>query len=79
MLKLKLNFGNNRNYDVIAIPSIPFIIGDFKGNDILDRKGDHSFNIKELRRKRGIESLDGNNTCIDRELVCTFHDTANIV
>lgn len=35
-IQLTLDVGNNRNHDVIVIPVIQFIIGDYKGNDLIN-------------------------------------------
>ena len=67
-------FGNNKTHDVIAIPVVQFIIGDCKGNDLLcDRKGGHSLNMKGLCRDCNVSPDDDDNTCIDKELICSFH------
>ena len=73
-IRLILDFGGNRTYDVIAIPVIQFIIGDCKGNDLLcGRKGGHSLNMNGLCRDCDIKPDDGDNTCIGQELICSYH------
>ena len=79
-IKLTLDFGNNKKHGVIAIPVIQFIIGDYKGNDLLcGRMGGHSLNMKGLCRDCDISPDNGNNTCIDQRLLCSFHNMNNIV
>ena len=42
-LRSTLDFSSGKKHDVIAIPVIQFIIGNYKGNDLLcGRKGGHS-------------------------------------
>ena len=65
-LKLSLNFGGTKKYDVIAIPVIQFIIGDCKGNDLLcGRKGGHSLLMNGLCRDCDVKPEFGDETCID--------------
>ena len=72
-LKLSLNFGGTKKYDVIAIPVIQFIIGDCKGNDLLcGRKGGHSLLMNGLCRDCDVKPELGDDTCIDRNLMCKF-------
>ena len=69
-IKLILNFGVHGKHDVIAIYVIQYIIGDFKGNDILcGRKGGHSLQIQGLCRDCNIHPSEGDNTCINRPLL----------
>ena len=79
-IHLTLDFGNNKKHDVIAIHMIQFIIGYCKDNDLLcGRKGCHSLSMKGLCRDCDVKPDDGDNTCIDQELICSFHLMQNIV
>ena len=50
-----------------------FIIGDCKGNDLLNgRKGGHSLLMNGLCRDCDISPDDGDDTCIEKELICNF-------
>ena len=67
-----LDFGQKKAYDVITIHVIQFIIGDCKGNDLLcGRKGGHSLNMNGLCRDCDIKPTDSDNTCIDRNFICS--------
>ena len=78
-IKLTLDFGNDNTHDVIAIPVVQFIIGDCKGNDLLcGRKGGHGLTMKGLCRDCDVSPDNGDNTCIDTELICSFHRKENI-
>ena len=78
-MKLTLDFDNNKTYDVIAIPVVQFIIGDCKGNDLLcGRKGGHGLTMKGLCRDCNVSPDDGDNTCIDKPLICSFLRKDNI-
>ena len=78
-IKLTLDFGNNKTHEVIAISVVQFIIGDCKGNDLLcGHKGGHSLNMKGLCRDCNVSPQDGNKTCIDEELICSYHMKENI-
>ena len=79
-IKMTLDFGKNRVHNVIAIPVIQFIIGDCKGNDLLcGRKGGHSLNMKGLCRDCDVTPKDGDDTCIDRPLLCKFLTKNDVV
>ena len=72
-IKLTLNFGIHGNHTVIAVPVIQFIIGDCKGNDILcGRKGGHSLLMPGLCRDCNIHPSEGDNTCINKPLLCQY-------
>lgn len=69
-MKFTLYFGNDRKYDVIAIPMIQFIINDCKGNSLIcGRKGGHGLIMKYLCCECNLKPVDGNNTCIEWSLV----------
>lgn len=69
-IKLTLDFGNHKKHDVIVIPVAQFIIGDYNDNNLLcGRKGDHSSNMKGLCCDYNVSPDNGDNTCIDEELV----------
>ena len=71
-IKLTLSL-DGRSFDVIAIPVIQFIIGDCKGNDLIcGRKGGHSLQMKGLCRDCNIKPQDGDDPCLDKELLCSF-------
>ena len=77
-IRLTLNL-DGRSFDVIAIPVIQFIIGDCKGNDLLcGRKGGHSLKMKGLCRDCNIEPQEGDETCLDTELLCSFIKKSDI-
>ena len=79
-IDMTLYFGDNMKYDVIAIPVIQFIIGDYKGNDLLcGHKGEHSLLMNCMCCDCGIVLPDSDNTCIGRELICSFRKKANII
>ena len=79
-MKLSLDFGNGKTHEVIAMPVIQFIIGDCKGNDLLcGRKGGHHIDMKGLCRDCNISPNDGDNVCLNKELMCKFHSTETIV
>ena len=79
-LKLCLDFGNNNKHEVIAMPVIQYIIGDCKGNDLLcGRKAGHHIQMKGLCRDCNISPQDGDNVCLDSELMCSFHSVHTIV
>ena len=66
-------FGIHGNHTVIAVPVIQFIIGDCKGNDILcGRKGGHSLLMPGLCRDCNIHPSEGDNTCINKPLLCQY-------
>ena len=72
-IKLTLNFGNDGKHEVIAIPVIQYIIGDCKGNDTLcGRKGGHSLQMNGLCRDCNIHPSEGDNTCINKPLLCKY-------
>ena len=72
-IQLTLDFGKYGKHEVIAIPVIQFIIGDCKGNDTLcGRKGGHAINMKGLCRDCNISPQNGDDTCIDRPLLCKY-------
>ena len=79
-IKLCLDFGGGEKHDVIAIPVIQFIIGDCKGNDLLcGRKGGHHIRMKGLCRDCDISPEDGDDVCIEKDLICSFHSIDTIV
>jgi hypothetical protein len=78
-IQLTLDFGNEKKYDVIAIPVIQYIIGDCKGNDLLcGRMGSHSTAMGGLCRDCNISPSDGDDTCVGKELICSFHKLENL-
>ena len=78
-IKLTLNFGVDGKHEVIAIPVIQYVIGDCKGNDTLcGRKGGHSLQMKGLCRDCNIHPSEGDNTCIDRPLLCKYISKSDI-
>ena len=79
-IRLTLNFGDNRIYEVIAIPVIQFIIGDCKRNDMLcGRMGGHMLQMKGLCRDCDISPNEGDDLCIGEQLKCQFHTKETIV
>ena len=72
-IKLTLDFGHYGKHDVVAIPVIQYVIGDCKGNDTLcGRKGGHALSMKGLCRDCNISPENGDDTCIDRPLLCQY-------
>ena len=62
-IKSSLDFGCDRSHDVIEIPVIQFIIGDYKDHDLLcGRKGEHFINMKSLCRDCDVKPSDGDDT-----------------
>ena len=79
-IHMTLDFGENMRYGVIAIPVIYFIIGDCKGNDLqCGHNGGDSLLMNGQCRYCNIILSDGDNTCIGRELICSFRKTVNII
>ena len=67
-IRLTLDVGPSKRYDVILILVIQFIIGDCKGNDLLcDRKGGHALNMNGSYRDYDIKPCDGDNICIGQK------------
>ena len=72
-INLTLDFGQYGHHDVVAIPVIQYVIGDCKGNDTLcGRKGGHALSMKGLCRDCDISPENGDDTCIDRPLLCQY-------
>ena len=79
-IRLTLDFGKDRCYDVVAIPVIQYIIGDCKGNDVLcGRKGGHSLSMGGLCRDCDISPQYGDDVCLDTPLRCNFICKDNVV
>ena len=79
-MKLCLDFGNGKRHNVVAMPVIQYIVGDCKGNDLLcGRKGGHHIEMKGLCRDCNIAPNDGDNVCMNKELMCNFHSIDTIV
>lgn len=77
--KLILDFGNNKKYDVIAIPVVQFIFFNFKANGLLcDRKVGNLLTMQVLCCDYDISLDDGDNICIGKQLTCSFHHKENI-
>ena len=79
-VRVVLDFGTNKTYDVVVKPVIQFIIGDCKGNDLLcGRKGGHSVKMKGLCRDCNISPDLGDDTCIGMRLKCRLLTKDDIV
>ena len=67
-------------HDGIDIPFIQFIIGNYKRNHILyGPKGGYSLHMNSLCRDCDINSLDGDNICIGRDVMFSFYQNANVI
>ena len=79
-IRLTLDFVENLIYRVTAIPVIQFIIGDFKGNDMLcGRMSGYTLQMKGLCRDCDISPNDGDDLCIGTPLKCKVHTKETIV
>ena len=79
-VKLNLDFGNGKVYEVIAIPVIQYIIGDCRGNDLLcGRMGSHSIQMGGLCRDCNVSPRNGDDVCMDTQLHCRFRQLSDVI
>ena len=77
---LILELGSNQIHEVLAIPTIQFIIGECKDNNLLcGRIAIHMLTMKDLCRDYNISPDDGYDFCIGKQLTCKLRTKETIV